>query len=219
MRLAFFYGPVWLVIIATLTMYVATGIKIYQKGAGMRFFMSDSQHTTGHRDSAVFEEATSRPFAAGKSIVVTTQIQHDVQQHEHDTQSGPGEIDDVSLSSYSSTKNLSKFGQHEEIESSPRDLRVGLTSRDAIGPTPDRSDISLQAGACKATAFATSDFEDPEALQVRPASAVVHQRNAHARKAMLNDAALAYLKVAFLMFIALFVVWVCKSLCKCMASY
>jgi hypothetical protein len=198
-----------LVIIATLSMYIATGVRIYQKGAGMRFFMGDSQHTTGLRESTVIEDPVINPFAIGKSIVVTTQIQYDVHQHEHDPRLRSSETDEVSLSSYSSTKNLSKTSPREEVEhSSSDDLRVSRISRDAIRPARERNSAHLQAeSGYKATAFATKQLDAFGMLPARPATSAHHQ-DGQQRRAMLNDAALAYLKVAFLMFIALFVVWV-----------
>jgi len=209
-----------LVIIATLTMYIATGIRIYKKGAGMRFFMSDSQHTTDHRESTVIDESAMDSVAVGKSIVVTTQIQYDIQQHEQDPQSESCEADNLSVSSYSSTKNLSRVGPRTETEhSTPDDLRVSFIARDAIRPTQDRKNAHLQADSgYKATAFATNQFQDFATLPARPTSAITHHRDAHPRKAVLNDAALAYLKVAFLMFVALFVVWVCINLHNCLET-
>jgi hypothetical protein len=205
-----------LVIIATLSMYIATGVRIYQKGAGMRFFMSDSQHTTGVRDSTAIEDPAINPFAVGKSIVVTTQIQYDVHQHEHDPRSRSSETDEVSLSSYSSTKNLSRTSPREEAEhSSSDDLQVSRISRDAIRPARERSSAHLQAeSGYKATAFATNQLDAFGMLPARPATSATHHQEAHQRRAVLNDAALAYLKVAFLMFIALFVVWVCSIMHK-----
>ncbi|KAF2823456.1 hypothetical protein CC86DRAFT_396231 [Ophiobolus disseminans] len=211
MRLAFFYGPVWLVIIATLSMYVATGIRIYKKGAGMRFFMSDSQHTTGHRDSGMVDEPVAS-YAIGKSIVVTTQIQHDVQRQDYNSRSVLGEGDQTSVSSYSSTKNLSRAGQREEIEATPTDdFRASRISRDPkpsvdTGARSQAEDTPITG--YRATAFATKQSDEVVSLTPRPSSVAAHHRNTHTKRAVLNDAALAYLKVAFLMFIALFVVWV-----------
>ena len=196
-------------------MYIATGIRIYKKGAGMRFFMGDSQHTTGHRDSAFAEEAVADPFAIGKSIVVTTQIQHDVEQQDQGSRSMSGEGDQNSLSSYSSTRNLSRSGHREQIEATSSDeFRASRMSRDLKSSADSRHGRhprteDAQHTGYTATAFATKQFEELIPLPPRPSSAAAHHRSAHTRRAVLNDAALAYLKVAFLMFIALFVVWVC----------
>jgi hypothetical protein len=195
-------------------MYIATGIKIYKKGAGMRFFMGDSQHTSDHRESTVIDEPTDNPFAVKKSIVVTTQIQHDVQQHDHIFRNVSYEGDEASVSSYSSTKNLSRAIPREEIEApSANDSRTHRNSRDLKMSVESRNNAPLHTDVVsntgyQATAFATKPFDELATKPPRPSSAATHHRSVHAKRAVLNDAALAYLKVAFLMFIALFVVWV-----------
>lgn len=204
-----------IVVIATMTIYIATGIKIYKKGAGLRFFMNSSRHTSDHRDSAIVEEPTANPFAGGKSIVVTTQIQHDIHEQDHGSRPVSYEGDQGSLSSVSSINNLPKTGYREDADAttSSDDLRVSRVSHDFRTSTYTRNGTQPHTGeesmtGYKATAFATKQFEGLPPLPPRPSSAATHHRSFHIKRAAGNDVAVAYLKVAFLMFIALFVVWV-----------
>jgi hypothetical protein len=213
MRIAFFYGPVWIVVSATMTIYIATGIKIIRKGSLLRFFMDESQQTSHYRDSTMVEETVVNPFAAGKNIIVTTQIQHDVHPQSLDSRCVSYEGDQRSLSSFSSTKDLSSANHQEETEAAPSgELRISRVSRDLKTSTDMRNGLCQREDDAKsgyrATAFATKHIEESAPLPPRPSSAATHHRNSHIKRAAGNEAALAYLKVAFLMFIALFVVWV-----------
>ncbi|KAF1913937.1 hypothetical protein BDU57DRAFT_407653, partial [Ampelomyces quisqualis] len=216
MRIAFFYGPVWVVVSATMSIYIVTGIKIFRKGALLRFFVNDSSPKSRHRDSAVAEEILINPFVAGKNIIVTTQIEHDVHLHALSSRPTSYDEDQTSLSSYSSTNNLSKARQREEVEIPSQDhIRISRTSRDielAVGTriTPYQHEGNANAGY-RATVFAASPAADSSILPPRPSSAATNRRNSHIKRAAGNEAALAYLKVAFLMFVALIVVWVPSS--------
>lgn len=196
-----------------MSIYIATGIKIFRRGALLRFFVNGSQQKS--QDSTVAVEPVTDPFVSGKNIIVTTQIEHDVHHHDLGSRRALSEADHASLSSYSSTKNLSKPVPREEIETRYSDQnRSSRTSRDlrpspGIRVSPYLHNEDPSAGY-RATAFATSPPSETEALPPRPLSAAAHQ-NSHIKRAASNAAALAYLKVAFLMFIALIVVWVPSS--------
>ncbi|KAH7078815.1 hypothetical protein BKA63DRAFT_563484 [Paraphoma chrysanthemicola] len=213
MRIAFFYGPVWIVIAATLTIYVATGVKIFRKGSPLRFFARESQKASAKRDSVAVEELVANPFIAGKNIVVTTQIQHDIHEQDQSSHRASCEGDQASLSSYSSTKNLSRFSPSTETEATTSDAnRASRISRDEKKPPGTRSGLRENTQDAKtsymATAFAANDSNDRTNLPPRPSSAATNHRRSHLKKAVGNEAAFLYLKVAFLMFLALFVVWV-----------
>ncbi|KAH3950238.1 hypothetical protein HBH98_021900 [Parastagonospora nodorum] len=213
MRIALFYGPVWLIVSATMAIYIATGIKIVRRGALLRFFVKGSQQKS--QDSTIAVEAVTDPFVSGKNIIVTTQIEHDVHHHDLGSRHALSEVDHASLSSYSSTKNLSKPVPRDEIETRYSDQnRASLTSRDlrpspGIRVSPYLHDEDTSAGY-RATVFATNPPSETAALPPGSFSAATHQ-NSHIKRAAGNAAALAYLKVAFLMFIALIVVWVPSS--------
>jgi hypothetical protein len=205
-----------LIVSATMTIYVATGIKIYRKGALLRYFLHESQQTSsGHRDSSLIDEVGSHPFAAGKNIVVTTQIQHDVRPQESNLPFESYEVDQASMSSYSSTNALSKNRHQEVAEADPTDQRLSRFSRDLPTSTSNQDDFLTHKEDTKAgylaTVSAAKPSEDSSSLPPRPSSSATRNRKSHIKKAAGNEAALAYLKVAFLMFIALFVVWVPSS--------
>ncbi|KAH7406187.1 G protein coupled receptor family protein [Phaeosphaeria sp. MPI-PUGE-AT-0046c] len=212
MRIAFFYAPVWIFVSATLTIYVATGIKIVRKGALLRYF--ESQQRSGNRDSMLPEENSASPFAAGKNIVVTTQIEHEVQEHDVESRYAPYGDDSTSLSSYSSTQHLSKAHPREEVDvHSPDQIRASRASRDLKVPahtTLRQYEEEVESGY-KATICTTRAPLEASTLPPRPTSAATNRRHSHIKKAAGNEAALAYLKVAFLMFLALIVVWVPSS--------
>ncbi|OAL05865.1 hypothetical protein IQ06DRAFT_313098 [Phaeosphaeriaceae sp. SRC1lsM3a] len=212
MRIAFFYAPVWVFVSATLTIYVATGIKIVRKGALLRYF--ESQQRSGNRDSMLPEESSVNPFAAGKNIVVTTQIEHEVQEHDVESRYTSIRDDTTSLSSYSSTHHLSKARPRSEVDlQSPDQIRASRVSRDLKTPVHTASrqyEEELESGY-KATICTTRAPVEASTLPPRPSSAATNRRHSHIKKAAGNEAALAYLKVAFLMFLALIVVWVPSS--------
>jgi hypothetical protein len=214
MRIAFFYAPVWLVLSATMAIYISTGIKIVRKRALMRFFANESQQRSRHRESAVVEEVSdhSLAMAAGKNIIVTTQIQHDVHHPDDEPHCGSYESDQASLSSYSSTKNLSKTHREVTEGASSDQNRISRMSRD-LKTTSEMQNASSQhdnraKAGYRATVFATKPVEESATLPPRPTT---QHRNSHVKKRAGNDAAMAYLKVAFLMFLALIVVWLPSS--------
>lgn len=202
-----------IVITATLTIYIATGVKIFKKGALLRFFAKESRQASVHRDSAVAKQTSVNPFVAGNNIIVTTQIQHDIHEHDQSSHRASCEGDHASLSSYSSTKNLSRVSPSDEMEAASSDaIRASRISRDEKRSTPPRSgpreSPQVTNTNYRATAFAANHGEVPATLPPRPSSAATQHRRSHLKKAVGNEAAFLYLKVAFLMFIALFVVWV-----------
>lgn len=199
---------------ATLTIYVATGIRIVKKGALLRYF--ESQQRSANRDSVLPEEISVSPFAAGKNIVVTTQIEHDVVQHDVEARYASYADDSTSLSSYSSTQHLSRIRCQDEVDAqSPDQIRASRVSRDLKVPTQIRTasrhyEEEVES-SYKATISTTNSPVEPSTLPPRPSSAATNRRQSHIKRAAGNEAALAYLKVAFLMFLALIVVWVPSS--------
>jgi hypothetical protein len=197
-----------------MAIYIATGIKIVRKGALLRFFANESQQGSRNRDSAAVETIV-KPFSTGKQIIVTTQIEHDVHHHTGSRLSSSDD-DRASLSSYSSTKNLSRSNRREEIEVVTSDQsRTARMSRelkpsDALRGSPHHHDSDSKT-SYRATVYATNDAVESPALPPRPASSATHHQNSHIKRAAGNEAAVAYLKVAFLMFVALIVVWVPSS--------
>jgi hypothetical protein len=203
------------IVSATMAIYIATGIKIVRKGALLRFFANESQQGSQNRDSATVETIV-KPISADKRIVVTTQIEHDVHHHDTGSRCASSDDDRASLSSYSSTKNLSRSGRREEIEVVALDqsrtacMSHDLKPSDATRGSPHHHDSDSKT-SYRATVYATNDGAESAALPPRPASSATHHQNSHIKRAAGNEAAVAYLKVAFLMFVALIVVWVPSS--------
>lgn len=204
------------IVSATMAIYIATGIKIIRKGAPLRFFANESQQRSRNRDSAAADETIVNPFSTGKHIIVTTQIEHDVHHHDLSSRSALSDDDHESLSSYSSTNNLSRSCRREEIEAMTSDqIRTNRISRDlkpSGGPQGLRHQHdSSPKTSYRATVFAANPSEESATLPPRPSSSATNHKNSHIKRAAGNEAALAYLKVSFLMFVALIVVWVPSS--------
>jgi hypothetical protein len=197
--------PLRIVVSATLTIYVATGLKIYNKGASLRHLRKQSDEANDQRDSVVIGDVECESPGINEGIRVTTQIHHEVRQ-QHRTSS----VDDlVSLSSYSSTRNLSTISPREGVEAvSPESIRNAHMSRDHTPSMDlrDRPNIPSRNThtSYEATAFAFNRSKDFAISSPRPITAAMHRP----RPTVGNAAAWAYLRVAFLMFMALFVVWV-----------
>ena len=185
-----------------------TGMKILKQRALLRHFMRQPKKTTGRRSSTVVEETMPSFSAPEKSIRVTTitQIHHDLNQRERESERASMEIDRESLSSYSSTKNLSTV--KEEFSDATRVPRLSRDPKRSMDRESSHLEMEDAVTGYRATAFASIISAEPATITSRPSSVIATRQGHRARSAVGNAAALAYLKVAFLMFIALFVVWV-----------
>lgn len=179
-----------IVVTATLTIYIVTGLKIHKKRSILRSF-SKHPRQPPTVDETEADEPTVSSFAG---IVVTTQIEHDVQG---DSVAEPDsrDVDDVSIGSFSSTRNLSNPIDIEATSSTAPAAPTILTHEEQQRST-GAQDAHNSRNGYRATAFAAIG---------RPRSGGPPLRT---RGAEGNAAAMAYFKVAFLMFVALFVVWV-----------
>ncbi|KAJ4357327.1 uncharacterized protein N0V89_001902 [Didymosphaeria variabile] len=185
MRIAFFYAPIWVVIGATMCIYIATGRQIFKKRAELRSF-------TKIPDGDLGNTITTTDF---RNIKVETEMKVET-SYKHVS------IDQDSLSraSFSSTKELSVPADVSTLppSSGPFDLMKGTTRREDSPRT-----------GYNATAFATIQVPDRKVKNSQSFSS--SQRNTHKRRTTAlegNAAAWSYFKVAFLMFAALFIVWV-----------
>ncbi|KAF1841632.1 family A G protein-coupled receptor-like protein [Cucurbitaria berberidis CBS 394.84] len=201
MRITFFYAPVWIVVTATLTIYIVTGLRIFQKRALLQSFSRQS------RQLPVVEESSANPFTGGNNIVVTTQIKYDV-EHEI-SRCVLSEGDRESISTFASTRNLSNVGRLDEQASASLPMAPAIRTHQNHRKSAETQTSGNGRSGYRATAFATnsttgSAMGQTGHSQVNPPIRI--------RTAEGNAAAMAYLRVAFLMFIALFVVWVPSSL-------
>ncbi|KAF2270920.1 family A G protein-coupled receptor-like protein [Lojkania enalia] len=206
MRIAFFYGPVWVVIVLTLSIYVVTGHKIFKKRAALRSF---SRHTPSDTFPVI------NPFTACNlnNIERKTDIHIITETIDSEATVVPQAYGGESRSSFASTRNLStppiQIPPRIASPSSPRFARVnwgsGARGIDDIEQIQDDN----PASGYKVTVTADHSPLDIEAANARTMS--VGQNTAQVRRTAAmdgNTAAWGYFKVAFLMFTALLIVWV-----------
>ncbi|KAL5115919.1 hypothetical protein ACEQ8H_006141 [Pleosporales sp. CAS-2024a] len=190
MRIAFFYAPVWVLVSATMAIYIATGVKIVRRGALLRFFANESQQRSRDidGDSALVDmDSTGSSTteddgftSTGKNMVVTTQIEHDIRQYDR--------LGSRYASSY------------------PQADQTYLISHPSAGisTSPQVVDMHMEPG-CSAHLHPSSPAPIPGSPPPPPPAM------SPLKKAAANEAALAYLKVSFLLFLALTFVWVPSS--------
>jgi len=163
--------------------------------------------------SPIVTPAADNPFADLNNIVVTTEIGHSVDQESAVARTASSADDGASMISLSSTHNLSQSGNAmgKSATSAPPALVPVHSTYDekAVGlRAPNQRTGNGRAGY-RATVFATSPGVEPTTNL--PGSLVPNQLNTP-HTGEMNQAAMAYLKVALLMFLAIVMVWVpCKS--------
>ncbi|KAL5383917.1 hypothetical protein DPSP01_005717 [Paraphaeosphaeria sporulosa] len=189
MRIAFFYAPIWVIIGATMCIYIATGRQIFKKRAELRSFSKIPDQELG--------TTLTNPFTAMdfRNIKVETEMKVETSYKTTSSDQDSLAAYPPSRGSFSSTKELS-----EPADVSPPSMPFDntKTSRREDGPRT----------GYKATAFSTSQAPDPD---VKHSQSFTIQHNPNRRRTAAtegNAAAWGYFKVAFLMFAALFIVWV-----------
>ncbi|EUC47845.1 hypothetical protein COCMIDRAFT_34586 [Bipolaris oryzae ATCC 44560] len=213
MRIAFFYVPAWVTILAAVTIYSVTGYRIWQKQVELRFFSRDSNQFVTVRDVSDERENVGDISSGRNNIVVTTQIECDIQQQGDMFRSVSPDPDCISINSFSSTQRLSRIRGPDELVSRPlhdasqtRISRLLLEDVEAQlnfhHPPPSRNNYI-------ATIITTSP---PLRPMNRPPTAMSKPLPAAKRTPEGHAAAMAYFYVAFLMFLALFVVWLPSSI-------
>jgi hypothetical protein len=194
----------------TFVIYAATGIKIIRKGAPLRNFVNESQQRSQNQETTVSRSAT------GKDILVTTEIRRDVYDHSVNSQRASHDAGDVvSVSSCPSTDNPSTAGPLEQVSVMPCPARRSQCTDD-VKPSTDTQKTQRQHNGrakrgYKATVSATSQCGEPTPLPPNPSSIQARPQGSRIKRVKGNEAAMAYLKVSFLMFLALIVVWVPSS--------
>ncbi|XTI84913.1 hypothetical protein V2W45_211194 [Cenococcum geophilum] len=210
MRIAFFYGPVWIVIGVTTTIYVITGKDIFKQRAALRAFS---------KNPSIPLPVIENPFTAPNLAAVTkvTEIRvtsETIRPASLDMITKLPSSENGSRSSFSSTRKLgsrgslinqnsSKYSRYEKPANWPYNAHI----------TADKSHIHDQNPSTKCTTTVTVGSpvqvtEDDYKLRKMSSAgqAGVRRRNNAAMDA--NTAAWGYAKVAMLMFVALFIVWV-----------
>ncbi|KAF2691619.1 hypothetical protein K458DRAFT_286597 [Lentithecium fluviatile CBS 122367] len=207
MRIAFFYAPVWILITCTLIIYVVTGRQIFKKRSELRSF---SRKAAVDMD----EEMIANPFTAAdiRKIKVQTEMEVTHSPLEQDSEAAFPPSGNESRSSFSSTNHLSNAAEAPatNVPTTRRFSRVNWEAnpaQDYPGPMPQRED-GARTGY-RATAFSTNKTKGMVTVTPRSVS-ISHPNPLRRRHAAMegNAAAWGYFKVAFLMFAALFIVWV-----------
>jgi hypothetical protein len=205
MRIAFFYAPVWIIISATITVYTITGYRILRKRSELRSVSRNSHQRSSKRISYAMRDDAPHPFAVANNIVVTTQINCDVQD------SSPGmEVD--SIRSSSSTRMLTEADKTSDVNA---ESHIALSSIRA--PTIRLEHVEAQHAphhsGTKRNGYRATVVATNTALETLEIPTVLSSsRPAAKRTAEGHAAALAYFQVAFLMFVALFSVWLPSSI-------
>ncbi|USP82638.1 hypothetical protein yc1106_09912 [Curvularia clavata] len=208
MRIAFFYAPAWILIFAAITIYSITGYRIWQKSVELESISRDSNEATVRLASDL---NTVDTFSEPHNIIVTTQIECNIREQNATSRSDSPDPERISIRSTSSTPMLSKLTNAQDLVSVP-------PFRPSSGITRVRlDDVEVQLdprqgakgrNGYKARIISTSRPEtatyEPVVLSVpRPPGRGTSERHA---------AAMAYFQVAFLMFLALIVVWLPSSI-------
>ena len=202
-----------IVIIATISIYVITGYRIWRKRAELRSIYRSS-HQFLHRDSSASRTHSGvRGSLVGmNNIVVTTQIKCDVQTEDTISCGVSPEPDQNSISSFASTRLLSKPSRINDLTIEPLVAPVSTRmSRIQIGDVEAQKTLhqgTTGRNGYRATVVATSPIAD---TSVVPTS-LSTSRPVLKRTAEGHAAAMAYFQVAFLMFLALVVVWLPSSI-------
>ncbi|KAF2867945.1 hypothetical protein BDV95DRAFT_165997 [Massariosphaeria phaeospora] len=207
MRIAFFYAPVWIIICATLGLYIAIGRRILRQNAE---FISVSKHTASHGPATIslFTSENTKDIKVETEMKVETRAQPG-----HDSETPPLSSTSDCRSSFSSTRELSQIQSPVSTTAGPSSFsRVAWMpslSRGLADSRPRRPE-DLNTGY-KATVVALNQVEDPGVTQRLPTSnGLPHspRRRTSPKAIASNRAAWSYFKVAFLMFTALIIVWV-----------
>ncbi len=209
MRISFFYAPVWVVVSTTMAIYLITGRKIYAQRAHLRSF-SQKSPPSAHAsaiDATPNEDNSADSKPVDNKIFVTTQIKYDVRPNSSAGRSSRDASPERGQLSVESLPSTAKESTEQINDDTPNVAPTILTHGEQRAGKGIQSEADEQS-CYRATAFATTT--NSASTPLRPGSSRV-VRPAKTRQTDGHDAAMAYFKVAFLMFIALVVVWVPSS--------
>ncbi|KAH7126961.1 G protein coupled receptor family protein [Dendryphion nanum] len=198
MRIAFFYAPVWIVISSTLFIYIYVGRTIFKQRSELRSF---SNH-------AASVPAVVNPFTVSDMSTIVKKVDMRVTTETIDSElTVTSPCGNDSRESFSSTRNLQNPGSLPSKNSTAsRFSRIDWTNPSRA--PQDTSNLEKDVPSRGYQVTVTANNPDIE-LPVRKASVIQGNTSVRRTTAMDgNTAAWSYLKVAFLMFAALFIVWV-----------
>ncbi|CAN9173900.1 unnamed protein product [Alternaria alternata] len=213
MRIAFFYAPAWVVITVTISIYIVTGYRIWRKRVELRSVSRGSKQFL-RRDSltAPIHDAARGSLLGMNNIMVTTQIKCDVQTNDTISRAVSPELDQNFISSFASIRLLSKPSRMDDLATESSSAPIPIYT-----PSFQIEDIEAQRILHQGTAGrngyrATVVAASPTAGTATASTTLCKSRPATKRTAEGHAAAMAYFQVAFLMFLALFVVWLPSSI-------
>lgn len=183
LRIAVFYGPVWLIIILTFAIYLRAGSVIYQKRRQFR--------NIGNADSLDSETQAESPLIKLAGIQVTSEIACSGPERRSLTPSDAA-LNRSFSSNFSPYSVTIQGGQSDPtgiFQGTSASLVPARPSSSRLGPSPLRSEIRAS---------------HPDRVDVHS------QRRSVTTET--SSAAWAYTKYAMLFFIALLVTWVCSLL-------
>lgn len=203
MRIAFFYGPVWIIIALTTTIYVITGKDIFKQRAALRVFSKNPAIPL-----PVIENPFDEPNLAAVTKVTEIRVMSEAirSASEDIAKTTPSEND--SRSSFSSTRKLSTQGPLTSHNPSryPHSANWPYSTQ----PSAEQAHVRNQDPSTQCTTTVSVGInatEEGEHGSRKLSSTGVGRRRNNATMDA-NTAAWGYAKVAMLMFIALFIVWV-----------
>lgn len=194
-------------ILAAITIYSITGYRIWQKSVELESISRDSNGATVQLASDL---NTVDTFSEPQNIIVTTQIECNIREQGAVSRSGSPDPERISLRSTSSTPMLFKSTNTQYMGSAPPfrpSSGINRVRLDNVEVQLDPRQGSKGRNGYKAKIISTSRpgtaTHEPIALSIpRPPGRGTSERHA---------AAMAYFQVAFLMFLALVVVWLPSS--------
>ncbi|CAA9965411.1 hypothetical protein PTMSG1_08770 [Pyrenophora teres f. maculata] len=188
MRIAFFYAPAWIVITATLTVYIITGYRIWKTRVELRSISRNSRQAAATiRNPNRAPDDNMLPLSDTNNIIVTTQITQDTD----------------SITSFSSTRMLAKANNIE-------DTTMGISK-----PQPEdiEGQRTLNCGRNERSAYRATVIAINTSAETTEGPKTLSASFSEIKRTPEGDAAaMAYFQVAFLMFLALFVVWLPSSI-------
>ncbi|KAF2709525.1 hypothetical protein K504DRAFT_276447 [Pleomassaria siparia CBS 279.74] len=195
MRIAFFYMPVWVILSATIIIYTITGRKIFYSSAELRSFSRYPDEFRSPRDKP--------PVVSHRGIKI---------QKEFSVHSSAKPAPETPARAYGLRDSLPSTGNlTPPTPSLDRASRTSTPSSKAGTPseTAKRKKKNKNCSyRCEISAPASAAVDLESGLhRTRPANHTL-QLGRPGTHVHFNKAAMSYFKVAFLMFAALFIVWV-----------
>ncbi|KAK6351013.1 hypothetical protein TWF718_004190 [Orbilia javanica] len=225
LRLATFYGPVWIIILITFILYIAAGKTVFRMRTDLRQF--DQRHGHLPTQSTSQTELSSCAAPSGKSPMSAIQMTT-VTHIDHVEKTEPigctylaGENEPykytVTIEATSRERQIHiRENEHEFEAESVGDIEHAPSDRDGEEQLVPGHGRSHSVGSATTSSSSTKkpSLTATETTTIPPVTPAVSNRRALAasRKTMrANAAAWAYTRCAFLFFIGLIITWVPSS--------